>query len=334
MATSRREGYIPRIDDGAGYGAPPTVPFDELLSADFATASAAVLRFLHQRLGFGLWMVTRANEDDWIILAAEDHGYDVHEGDLFRWSDSFCSRMVRGDGPRIAPISDLVPTYQEAPIGRQVPIAAYIGVPIPTPDGGFFGTLCAIDPSPQPAEIVADQPLIELLAGLLGNILSNQLAKEEEYRRAERAQNDSELDALTGLPNRRGWDRVIDAEEARAQRYGAAPAILMIDLNLMKSTNDTLGHAAGDALLCRTAEVLTTIKRASDFVARLGGDEFGVIAVQDVPTDITGLPERVMKALSDAGVSASVGFARRHPTRGLHAAVEEADRAMYQMKRS
>ncbi len=310
------------------------VPFDEILAADFETASTAVLRFLHERLGFGLWMVTRTNEDDWIVLTADDHGYNVMPGDLFSWSDSFCSRMVLGEGPRIAPASAEVPSYVEAPIGSQVPIAAYIGVPIPAPGGGFFGTLCAIDPHPQPEAIMAEQPLIELLAGLLGNILANQLAKEDEYRRAERAQTESERDALTGLANRRGWDRVLEAEEARARRYGATPGIVVVDLDDIKGTNDTLGHAAGDELLRRAAEVLTSIKRGGDFVARLGGDEFGLLAVQDVPSDCSGLPERIARALEEANIPASVGCARRHPVDGLHAAWKTADAAMYEAKRA
>jgi diguanylate cyclase (GGDEF)-like protein len=310
------------------------VPFDQILGADFETASTAVLRFLHDRLGFHLWMVTRTNAEDWIVLTAEDHGYEVSAGDLFRWSDSFCSRMVLDQGPRVAPSSSLVPAYVEAPIGRQVPIEAYIGVPIPAPEGGLFGTLCAIDPEQQPAEIVAEQPLIELLAGLLGNILSNQLAKEEEQRRAERAQDESERDALTGLWNRRGWERVIDAEEARARRYGGTPAIVMIDLDGLKHTNDTLGHSAGDELICRAAGALTSAKRESDFVARLGGDEFAMIAVHDVPAGLGGLPERLGHALDQADVAASIGCARRHPVHGLRAAVQEADRLMYEAKRA
>ncbi len=51
-------------------------------------------------------------------------------GDVFAWSDSFCSRMVRGLGPRVAPVSEDVPAYRDAPIGRQVPIGAYVGVPL------------------------------------------------------------------------------------------------------------------------------------------------------------------------------------------------------------
>ena len=70
---------------------------------DFETATRAALSLLHQRLGFDLWMMTRTDGNDWIVLQVEDHGYKVSEGSVFRWADSFCSQMVIGRGPRIAP---------------------------------------------------------------------------------------------------------------------------------------------------------------------------------------------------------------------------------------
>ena len=76
-------------------------PFDS-----FQEASAAILDHLHEILGFDLWMVTRTEGEDWIVLHTNDRGYSVNPGDLFRWTDSFCSRMVLGKGPRIAPASD------------------------------------------------------------------------------------------------------------------------------------------------------------------------------------------------------------------------------------
>lgn len=105
--------------------------------SDFASAARNILSYLHHRLGFRLWMVTRTQEENWIMLQVEDHGYGVQEGDVFCWSDSFCSRMVNGEGPCIAPRVSTVPAYREAPIGKQVSIGAYIGIPIVLRDGSF-----------------------------------------------------------------------------------------------------------------------------------------------------------------------------------------------------
>lgn len=152
---------------------------------DFVSASRAVLKHLHHHLGFDLWMVTRKEQEDWIVLQTEDHGYGVKEGTVFRWADSFCSQMVLGRGPRIAPRSEEIPAYATAPIGRQVTIGSYVGVPLMGPDGSLFGTLCAIHPAPQPPIVASELPLVELLARLLSSILSSDLKMAEQARQAE-----------------------------------------------------------------------------------------------------------------------------------------------------
>lgn len=183
---------------------------------DFEAASQAVLAYLHQQLGFSLWMVTRTQGDDWIVLQANDQGYDIKTGDVLSWKSSFCARMVQGYGPKIAPVAQHIPAYAAAPIGQQVPIGAYIGVPLVHRDGSLFGTLCAIDPVPQPHAIEAALPTLELLADLLSAILNADLRAAEQARRAERLQVEAHEDALSGLYNRRGWDYLMAAEEARS----------------------------------------------------------------------------------------------------------------------
>lgn len=320
-------------NDGTDVAVPELPAFEALGSADFETAANAVLRYLRSLLGFSLWMVTRTDGDDWIVLAAEDGGYGVEPGHLFRWSDSFCSRMVAGEGPRVAPTSALVPSYREAPIGRQVPIGAYVGVPIPRSDGGLFGTLCAIDPAPQPDAIARHQPLIELLAGLLGNVLAHERDVMEERRRAERAEAESKTDGLTGLANRRAWESFLDLEEERCRRYGDPASILALDLDGLKEVNDNFGHASGDELLRRAARLLEDGGRESDLVARLGGDEFGILAVHCSADQARSRGARLTERLEAERVAASLGIASRHPSRGLRDAWELADARMYEAKR-
>jgi diguanylate cyclase len=117
--------------------------------------------------------------------------------------------MVQGKGPRVAPRSDQVDAYRVAPINQAVKIGAYIGVPLAYADGQLFGTLCAIDPKPQSDQITQELPLVELMADLLSRLLQADLALEQEIRSRERAQTEAETDALTGLYNRRGWEKVL-----------------------------------------------------------------------------------------------------------------------------
>ncbi len=304
-----------------------------LPSQDFETAGKAVLAFLRHRFGFGLWMVTRTQNDDWIVLQAEDHGYDVTPGATFKWADSFCSEMVKGNGPRIAPDSDFVPAYAAAPIGRAVPIRAYIGVPLTSVDGTLFGTLCAIDPARQPDALVDDQELIELLASMLSSILSAELKLSDEVRRSERFAVQALVDRITQLSNRRAWDQLLAKEEDRCRRYGHLAAVFVIDLDGLKLVNDTEGHSAGDALIAMAAEALREVAREADVVARLGGDEFGVIAVECDEEGANAFVARVRQAFAVRGINASIGVSMRRASTGLAAAWEEADTRMYSEKR-
>jgi diguanylate cyclase len=299
----------------------------------FEDTTRAVLAFLRQRFGFDLWMLTRTEGDDWIVLHCEDHGYGMRPGTVLRWSDSFCMRMVAGQGPRIAPCAAQVSAYASAPIGQQVPIQAYVGLPLWLADGALFGTLCAIDPHEQPDTLRQEQPLLELLAQLLSTVLQLELHAAEATRRAERLHIEALTDGLTGLYNRRAWQALMQAEEERCRCYGVPAVVITLDLDELKRINDTHGHAAGDQLIQRTAEALRQAVRTGDVVARLGGDEFGILCVACDRDTGEALQTRCQTALVAEGIRASIGHAVRHPMSDLIAAWESADQRMYAMKR-
>ncbi len=112
------------------------------------------------------------------------------------------------------------------------------------------------------------------------------LAAEVELLSAELAQSRAriveleakvEIDPLTELLNRRGFERELKRSIAYVKRYGASAALIFLDLDAFKPVNDRHGHAAGDAVLKAAAATLVRHVRASDAVARLGGDEFVVL---------------------------------------------------------
>lgn len=84
-------------------------------------------------------------------------------------------------------------------------------------------------------------------------------------------------DVLTGIPNRRLFVESLEDRVARCRRYGDNCAVLFLDVDDLKAINDEHGHAAGDALLVRMAEILRSHTRTTDVVARIGGDEFGLL---------------------------------------------------------
>jgi len=241
--------------------------------------------------------------------------------------------MVEGLGPRIAPQSDLVDVYRNAPIAAAVKIGAYSDVPLTKEDGSLFGTLCAIDPDPQSKNIREEQELIELMADLLSSILHKELAAADATRRAERAEAEAARDVLSSLYNRRGWDQLLDREEDRCRRYGNPVCVISIDLDELKLVNGNQGHAAGDQLIVNAANAIQDVVRLNDIAARVGGDEFFILCIECTLDDVRVFINRLLQSFDKAGVAASIGFANRHPEKGLIAACEEADAKMYEEKR-
>ena len=95
----------------------------------------------------------------------------------------------------------------------------------------------------------------------------------------------AEIDPLTDIVNRRGFERELKRACAYVKRYGTSAALIYLDLDDFKSINDQHGHAAGDAVLKAVAMVLARHVRASDLAARIGGDEFAVLLWQCTEAD-------------------------------------------------
>jgi len=147
------------------------------------------------------------------------------------------------------------------------------------------------------------------------------------------------VDELTGLHNRRGFVTLANHQLVVAGRNGRPVPLLFIDLNGMKSINDTFGHDQGDSALREAARFLRAAVRASDLVARIGGDEFCILLVEEGNAGSSNL-ERVMAMLRSGPpkgqypLSLSVGVAWLEPESGtsVEDLMRRADRAMYNDK--
>lgn len=111
---------------------------------------------------------------------------------------------------------------------------------------------------------------------------NNRLKAEIETlnERVETLDSLAHQDSLVAMPNRRGFLRELDRLIAHAARYGEEAAMLFVDVDGLKSINDSFGHRAGDEALIQVASLLAAGVRKSDLVARLGGDEFGILLVK------------------------------------------------------
>jgi GAF domain-containing protein len=287
-------------------------PFD-----NFQHASRATLSHLYQRFGFALWMVTRTEGDDWQILFTEDHGYDISEGQVFRWSDSFCKRMVAGQGPQFAPRTGEIPVYVSAEIGSQLDVGAYIGMPLRRVDGSLFGTLCAIDPVGHEDLEQRDRDLIELLATLLSTVLTSESRTIDQMRREATSDDAQDLDAETGLLDGPAWERVLAAEEATARDFGSPACVVSIELSPGPSSS-ALHHVAG---------IVRRMVRETDFAARVGEHTFAVLMVECGASGGARFHRMVQDELAAAGIAASVGWATREPSTGIEQAWKRAEAA-------
>ena len=175
--------------------------------------------------------------------------------------------MVSGAAPRIAPDVAHTPGYADLVAAVPIAVGAYVGTPIATPDGELFGTVCGLDPHAQPEEMTELQPLLDLLSSLLSAVLAGDLHATAAARELELARREADLDVLTGLLNRRGWDRYIQVEEERFRKFGDLACVVVLDLDHLKIVNDTRGHEAGDRYIQRAAQVLAEVVRQGD-VAR------------------------------------------------------------------
>jgi len=104
-------------------------------------------------------------------------------------------------------------------------------------------------------------------------------------------------DPLTGLPNRRAFEKVLSKELERAVRYGHALSLAVMDLEGFKAINDSLGHAMGDQALIRVAQLLEGERRSSDHLFRWGGDEFAAIFPHTNKTEAAAVAARYVQLI-------------------------------------
>jgi diguanylate cyclase (GGDEF)-like protein len=166
-----------------------------------------------------------------------------------------------------------------------------------------------------------------LVALTLGSVGISSLLK-----RIRQAESEAVIDSLTGLCNRRGWDKRASEETRRMHRQSTKLTVFIMDVDDLKVINDRDGHPAGDSVLENVASVIHLVKRDNDLAARLGGDEFGLLAVDAGTDDADKIAGRLAEAFAAATLSISMGRAEVTADGGIAGAVERADRAMYSHK--
>jgi diguanylate cyclase (GGDEF)-like protein len=163
-------------------------------------------------------------------------------------------------------------------------------------------------------------------------------------RQAEALEQLATVDGMTGLYNRRHFLVLAGNEWARFRRYGRPSALLMVDIDLFKSINDSHGHDVGDQVIKSVADVLAKNKRASDIVGRLGGEEFALMLPEATLDSAVAAGERLRQLVAGhvivaegnrIPVTISVGAGICHADmNGIEELLKQADIALYEAKRS
>lgn len=187
------------------------------------------------------------------------------------------------------------------------------------------------------------------LAAVIGRLRTQ---RDELARIGAQVTQLSETDPLTGLPNRRAWQRHWQSQQVRDASEGPPSWLVVIDLDGFKQVNDAGGMAQGDNVLLRAAHALAGQLRRQDIVARLGGDEFGILLSRVKPEHVESVLDRLRSAVAEQtaetpggeagkrGVTASIGYVRATSPNSTESAVDldslfaQAEQAMRRAKRA
>jgi diguanylate cyclase len=185
-------------------------------------------------------------------------------------------------------------------------------------------------------------PWFAVMGGYVSRLRSNLAQSHRRLQSAfERIEQIAIRDELTGLYNRRFLLETLARERARADRGGAVFSVCLLDLDDFKSINDTLGHAAGDAVLKQFAALAQPALRGIDVFGRFGGEEFLIILPGAGREGATACGERVRQALAATQfaalptgrrVTVTVGIATHLPGEDVTGLLARADTALYQGK--
>ncbi|MGA7179506.1 MAG: sensor domain-containing diguanylate cyclase [Thiobacillaceae bacterium] len=250
------------------------------------------------------------------------------------------------------------PRFVDNPLVTGEPrIRFYAGAPLMTPAGHPLGTVCVIDRTPRELseekvealralsrQVVAQLELRRIVAEIqLSTIELKAYQRQlEAYKKQVESANaelqaQSITDALTGIGNRRAFDRTLGKELERASRSNTRVSLLLADIDAFKPYNDRYGHPAGDEALRQVARVLSRHARGYDVVARYGGEEFAVILPNTGIETAIQVGERLRSAVEAASwpnraVTISIGASTSAGSSDATTVISQADQALYRAK--
>lgn len=245
--------------------------------------------------------------------------FDEFEGHMTE--RQFCS-----DDRDMIPSATLLAEFPEA--------CAALAAPIPAP---LHGTLVFLHTAQNPRGYSLQcRRLLDNIVDAAGVVVRTAIMHDELRRNAAEATQAARTDPLTGLGNRLSWDEAIASAQELVDDGGLI-SVITVDVDGLKAVNDAYGHAAGDDLLRRCADIIRKHCTDNDLAVRMGGDEFAILVPLELNPDTPSFvafeqdlsaPESTVDA-----VAASTAVRAVRPGGSVFDALREADLAMYARKR-
>jgi len=179
-----------------------------------------------------------------------------------------------------------------------------------------------------------DIALIELFSHLVGASIGN-------IKLFEKTQRQATTDGLTSLVNHKTFYEILEKELWRSRRYGGQISMIMVDIDNLKTINDTSGHRAGDKVIAEISKRIKSCTRQIDIAARYGGDEFAVILPNTSLTDAVVVAERIVDTVAKTPIvwkkeqialSVSVGLGQYDADISPEDITSRSDQALYSAK--
>jgi diguanylate cyclase (GGDEF)-like protein len=275
-------------------------------------------------------------------VAARESEQPVVMGDINEFK--FLRQVAESADPLIIPRVDDHPVFAERLARSARPIRGFAAVPVVTHRTDVRAALCILDTKPvtlSASEIDAFAAYGRSIAQELDGVsspLQEPRASIDMIEDVKALQHLAATDPLTGLANRRGGEKHIASEIARAKREKRPLSAILLDIDRFKQVNDTFGHQAGDQLLRDVSSILRRTIRAYDVLVRWGGEEF-LLVLPGVDLDLARvLADRVRHAVESMDthgigpVTLSAGVARFDADYDFASTLRTADQRLYQAK--
>lgn len=249
---------------------------------------------------------------------------------------SVCQHIIASGEPLMSSDLQTDARFVGHPSVPHLPFRFYAGVPLLLTPDLAVGSVCVLRREPASPRAPFDFAPLQALAAIALDAL-------ELWRRNENLAQESRLDALTGLTNRRGFDEALLRLAGRCLRTSEPLALLLIDVDHFKAINDQLGHPAGDEVLRRLGATLAgTRVRVEDVIARYGGEEFALLLPGSNAEAAGQLAAGIRQTIASSGavrpdgraVTVSIGVAVLEGGEGdAPSLIAAADNALYRAKR-